>query len=49
MRRLAAAAAILLAASGTGWAQQSTEDLAKAAQNPIADMASSPGRILRGR
>jgi hypothetical protein len=41
--RLAVAAALLLIASGAqAQEKQSTEDLAKAAQNPIADMASLP-------
>lgn len=41
--RLAGAAALLLIASGAqAQEKQSTEDLAKAAQNPIADLASLP-------
>src|SRR5271166_969951 len=44
MSRLAATATIVLSANAAAWAQekQSTEDLAKAAQNPIADLASLP-------
>ena len=37
--RLAAAAAMLLTATGAAWAQEKLgEELAKLAQNPIADM-----------
>lgn len=41
--RTAATAAVLVFLAASAWAQgDSTEDLAKAAQNPIADLASLP-------